>query len=64
MAVRHQIAAFVPVLEVFSILGVHANTGYHWIQDGDFPIEVVLIGKRYFCRRGDVESFITGEPSA
>lgn len=57
------VAAFVPVLRVFELIGIHSNTGYRLIKDGEFPLDIVQIGKRYFCHTADVEAFTHGGPS-
>jgi hypothetical protein len=39
---------------------MHVNTGYDLVHQGRFPVEVVLIGKRYFCRANELDLLIYG----
>jgi hypothetical protein len=38
-------------------LGVHPNTGYTMRRQDRFPVEVITMGGRYFCRRADLERY-------
>jgi hypothetical protein len=38
-------------------LDIHYNTGYRLRRDGEFPIEVVTLGGRFFCRAVDIEAY-------
>jgi predicted DNA-binding transcriptional regulator AlpA len=54
---------FVRFQAVCELLGIHYNTGYTLRREGTFPIPVIAIGGRYYCRRHDVDTFTDGEPA-
>jgi hypothetical protein len=47
-------------MEVCAELRMHYNTGYRLRREGRFPIHVEKLGRRYFCRRVDLEEYLHG----
>jgi predicted site-specific integrase-resolvase len=47
----------VPFKDVCHRMGIHWNTGYRLKRQGRFPVEVLDVGDRYYCRRADVEYY-------
>jgi predicted site-specific integrase-resolvase len=56
--------ALVPLKDVCLELGIHANTGYRWRDGGEFPLEVIHLGGRYYCHRTDVDAYLHRAPAA
>jgi excisionase family DNA binding protein len=52
---------FVTVVEAAEMLGIHRNTCYGLIKRGEFPVEVVRIGRAIRIRRHELETFLRGE---
>jgi predicted DNA-binding transcriptional regulator AlpA len=44
--------------EVSEKLGFHNRTGYRLAREGRFPVEVLTIGGRFYCRPSDVDAYI------
>lgn len=53
----------IPFASVCDALSLALQTGYNQVSAGRFPLPVVRIGRRLFCRPGDVDEFVeTGVP--
>jgi predicted site-specific integrase-resolvase len=52
-------ADLVPLKDVCQRLGIHWNTGYRARRAGRFPLEVLQIETRYYCRRADLDAFVS-----
>ena len=48
----------VPFKTVCATLGIHYNTGYRANRKGTFPLLVTEMGRRFFCKRADIEAFL------
>jgi hypothetical protein len=40
-----------------TIVGVHYNTGYKLKREDRFPVEVLAVGGRFFCRQADLDEY-------
>jgi predicted site-specific integrase-resolvase len=47
----------VPFKSVCGHMGIHWNTGYRYKRQGRFPLEVLEVGDRYYCRAADLEQY-------
>ena len=50
-------AELVPFKTVCRRLHIHYNTGYKLRREDRFPLEVLSLGDRFFCRRDDLERY-------
>jgi hypothetical protein len=41
-----------------TIVGVHYNTGYKLKREERFPVEVLAVGGRFFCRQADLDDYL------
>lgn len=48
----------VPFRDVCARLGIHYVTGARHRDAGLFPLEVLKIGHRYYCRRDELEHYV------
>jgi hypothetical protein len=47
----------VPFKTVCRRMGIHPNTGYRLRQQDRFPLEVLEVGDRFYCRATDLADF-------
>lgn len=49
--------------EAAALIGIHVQTARHLAFIGEFPVEVIRVGHRWFVRRGELDAFLSGKPS-
>jgi hypothetical protein len=47
----------VPFKVVCRRLGIHPNSGYKYRREDRFPLEVIELGDRYYCRAADLDLY-------
>lgn len=51
-------AGMVSFKKVCRRIGIHPNSGYKYHHEGRFPIEVITLGDRLYCRAVDVDTYL------
>lgn len=51
------IGELVPFKMVCRRLGIHPNSGYKYRREDRFPLEVISLGDRYYCRAADLDLY-------
>ena len=57
----HNTNGLVPLKDACEEIGVHFQTGYRHRNTGQFPIEVLKIARRYYCRRTDLDTYLRAQ---
>ena len=46
-----------PFKTVCRRIGIHPNSGYKYRREDRFPLEVIELGDRFYCRAADLERY-------